>query len=85
MRVKKNEQFPDDLKLKDFRLNLGLNQRELAEMMSISQAQYNRLEIGKSMLNAAQILQLCDIFMCTPNDLLGIRSKYKKVMNNLDD
>lgn len=61
------------LNLRDFRVNKSMSQREISAMLNITQAHYWKWENGKSMPNAKQILQLCEIFECTPNDLYGIK------------
>lgn len=71
--------------LKDFRKKMGLTQTEVAEVLNLSQAQYYRLESGKSLLNSKQIMQLCDLFQCTPNDLLDFKSHYQIIMSEVFD
>lgn len=72
------------LLLKEFRTKSQLNQREVADLLSTSQAHYHRLESGKSYPNSKQIIKLCEIFHCTPNDLFGIYGDYKVAMDELD-
>ncbi len=57
------------LKLKQFRENLKLSQREIAKKLNIKQPSYYKWEAGEVYPNAKQILELCNIFKCTPNDL----------------
>lgn len=73
------------LKLKEFRVILRLNQRELAKLMNMSQANYQRLESGISQPNAKQILKFCEILKCTPNDLFGIKGIHSVWMDDLDN
>jgi transcriptional regulator with XRE-family HTH domain len=73
-----------ELRLKEFRKKLGLSQREVSDIMKITQAYYWKWEKGKSFPNAQQIIELCDIFQCTPNDLFGIHGVYSASMNDLD-
>ena len=72
------------LKLKEFREYLRLNQRELAKLMNMSQANYQRLESGISQPNAKQIVKFCEILKCTPNDLFGFKGVHKVLMDELD-
>ncbi len=72
------------LLLKDYRVKNGLFQREVADVLKVTQAQYHRIESGKSLANSAQILQLCELFRCTPNDLFGIHGTYIVAMDELD-
>lgn len=73
------------LKLKDFRNKARLSQRELAELLQMTQANYWLWEKGKSFPNAKQIIKLCDIFKCSPNDLFGFRGVHEIVGQAIDD
>lgn len=55
--------------LKQARRFKGLTQREVAEKFGMSQQQYSRFENGVFELNYAQIIELCNLFDITPNDL----------------
>lgn len=59
------------LKLKKYRELSKLSQREIAVLLDIAQAHYWKWEKGLSLPNAKQIISLCNIFKCTPNDLFG--------------
>ena len=72
------------LLLKEFRTKSKLNQRDVADLLQTSQAHYHRLESGKSYPNSLQILKLCEIFSCTPNDLFGFYGDYKVIMDQQD-
>lgn len=61
-----------NLKLKEYRLKSELSQREIAKLLDITQPCYWKWEKGKSFPNAKQIMQLCDVLNCTPNDIFGI-------------
>lgn len=73
------------LKLKDFRNKARLSQRELADLLQMTQANYWLWEKGKSFPNAKQIIKLCEIFKCTPNDLFGFRGVHEVVGQVIDD
>lgn len=73
-----------DLLLKDFRVKNRLLQREVADVLNVTQSHYHKLESGKSLPNSAQILQLCELFRCTPNDLFGFRGVHTVVAAELD-
>ena len=60
------------LKLKEFRKRANMTQTDVAEAMNISQSYYSRLEKGKTWPNAKQIIKMCNLFSCTPNDLFGV-------------
>lgn len=65
------------LRLKEHRETLKLSQSEVAEMFGLTQQAYSRWEKGLSFPNAQQIIKLCDIFKCTPNELFGIKGVIK--------
>ncbi len=65
------------LKLKEHRRSLGLSQREMAKKLNISQPYYWSWENGNNFPDAKQILQLCEIFDVTPNDLFGIKGVHR--------
>lgn len=69
------------LKVKHFRELKGLSQRDVAKILDITQASYWRLEKGISLLNSNQIVKLCNLFECTPNDLLDFKTQYQIIMN----
>lgn len=69
------------LKVRYFRELKGLSQRDVAKILEITQASYWRLEKGISLLNSNQIVKLCDLFGCTPNDLLDFKTQYQIIMN----
>ena len=71
--------------LKEYRSQKKMTQKEVADYMGITQAQYWKHETGKSLLNAKQIIDLCHLFGCTPNDLLGFRGVHTVVAERLDD
>jgi transcriptional regulator with XRE-family HTH domain len=71
--------------LKEYRLQKQMTQREVAEYLGITQAQYWKHETGKSLLNTKQIIELCHLFGCTPNDLLGFRGVHTVVSGILDN
>lgn len=68
-------------KLKFYRKKAGLNQTEVAIEMGITQTQYSMHENGKSVLNTNQILQLCQLYNVSPNELLGWNDMMAKKNN----
>lgn len=60
------------LKLKEFRESSNLTQEQMANIMGVTQSGYSLWENGKRFPNYQQIVKLCEIFDCTPNDLFGI-------------
>lgn len=71
------------LRLKEYRQKLNLTQRDMADRLEMTQANYWLWETGKSFPNAKQILQLCEIFECTPNDLFGFKGDYFVIMSEV--
>ena len=55
--------------LKQARKDKGLTQKQVAEKFKMTQQQYSRFENGVFELNYQQIIQLCELFEITPNDL----------------
>lgn len=72
-------------RMKEYREKFGYSQRDLAVMMNLSQGQYWKLETGKSLLNANQIFQLCKIYNCTPNDILGIQGLHTAIISKIEE
>lgn len=70
-------------KLKEFREKFKLSQRAMASKLNITQAAYWKWENSKSLPDAKQILQLCEIFECTPNDLFGIKGVHEVALSKL--
>ena len=58
--------------LKQARKDKGLTQKQVAEKFKMTQQQYSRFENGVFELNYIQIVQLCELFEITPNELFSI-------------
>lgn len=63
------------LKLKELRIQANLTQFEVSEKMRITQSHYSRWENGNRSPNSKQILELCEVFNCSPNDLFGYKER----------
>lgn len=61
------------LKLKKYREKANLTQLELSKMLNVTQSHYSRWENGSRIPDAKQILKLCEVLSCSPNDLFGFR------------
>ncbi len=57
---------------KQARKDKGLTQKEVANKFNMTQQQYSRFENGVFELNYSQILDLCELYDITPNDLFLI-------------
>lgn len=73
------------VKLKDFRVKLGLTQTDFAKLLKISRVNYHYFESGRSQPNAKQIIKFYEILKCTPNDLFGIKGIHSVWMDDLDN
>jgi len=74
----------EGLRLQEIRINAKMSQRDVAGILGIAQPHYWKWENSKSYPNSMQIIKLCEIFHCTPNDLFGFYGDFKVLMNNLD-
>ena len=74
----------DVLRLKMYREKANMTQRDVSQVLDISQAAYWNWEKGIASPSPKQIMKLCDLYQCTPNDLFGIKEKYSDAMNKLD-
>ena len=59
-------------RLKESRKAVGKTQKDVAQLLHMTQQQYSRFENGIFELNYTQILELCDLYNITPNDLFSI-------------
>ena len=59
--------------LKEARKFKGLTQKEVAQLLRMSQQQYSRFENGVFELNYSQILALCELLEVTPNELFNVK------------
>ncbi|CCV63766.1 hypothetical protein, phage-related [Alteracholeplasma palmae J233] len=73
------------LKLVEYRKKANMTQFEVSKVLNVSQSYYSRLEKGKNFPDAQQIIQLCKIFKCTPNDLFGVHGVYEVAFSGLID
>lgn len=55
--------------LKEARKFKGLKQKEVANLLKMTQQQYSRFENGVFELNYGQIIELCNLYDITPNEL----------------
>lgn len=58
--------------LKQARKYKGLTQKEVAEKFKMTQQQYSRFENGVFELNYMQIIELCELFEITANELFAL-------------
>ena len=55
--------------IKQLRMNRGLTQEELAEKVFCDRSAISRMETGQHAPNYEEIVCLCRVLRCTPNDL----------------
>lgn len=65
----------EQLKLKEYRMKNNMTQEDVSKVLNVSQSYYSRLEKGKNFPDSKQIIKLCQIFGCTPNDLFGYKER----------
>lgn len=58
-------------RIKDLRLARGMQQEDLARLLSVTRVSISRYETGVHSIDAETICRLCDIFGCTADYLLG--------------
>ena len=71
--------------LKEARKFKQLTQKEVAEILHMTQQQYSRFENGVFELNYDQILKLCDLYEITPNELFDIKWKSQEILNFIEN
>ena len=57
--------------IREYRKAAGMTQRELADAIGKTYVTVQSWEKGTTYPNADSLLQMCSLFNCTPNDLLG--------------
>lgn len=55
--------------LQQARKDKGYTQKEVGKILSMTQQQYSRFENGVFELNYDQILEICELYEITPNEL----------------
>lgn len=60
------------LKLKEIRKSKGLTQKEVGEIMNVTESTANRMENGINVINHRQIIQLCEALDIRAGQLLGL-------------
>lgn len=64
------------IKIKDLRLSKKLTQRQVADLLGVTESNYRKLESNKvKSISLITIYTLCTVFSCTPNDLFEIVEK----------
>ena len=73
-------------KLRELREEHNLLQKEVCDILGVSQQQYSHLESGKSMLNSEQMVKLAEYYNVSADYILGLIQRprplheYKKNM-----
>lgn len=71
-------------RIRDLRISKGWRQTDLAEKMNTAKSVISRYETGRLGIDADTICQLCDIFGCTADYLLGRSSSPSPVIAEED-
>ena len=53
------------------RSRMGMSQAELAKRLDVSVGWVSRLETGDTFASIQRVIELAELFECTPNDLLS--------------
>lgn len=64
------------IKLKEFRIKKGYTQKQLAEIIGVTEASVSRYESETRKLDQELITRLCIALEVTPNELLGFDEAY---------
>ena len=59
--------------IKEARKFKGYTQKQMAEMLFMTQQQYSRFENGVFELNYEQILKICKLLSVSPNEIFGFK------------
>jgi transcriptional regulator with XRE-family HTH domain len=70
--------------LLQYRKKFNYTQQYIADVLQVTQSQYSKFELGKSLLNTDQLMKICRLYRCTPNDLFDFKDQYLAMMNELD-
>lgn len=63
------------IKLKEIRKSKGLTQKEVGDILGVSDATANRIEKGINVINNKQIVMLCKALDVRADYLLGLESE----------
>ncbi|MCC5661991.1 helix-turn-helix domain-containing protein [Nostoc sp. XA010] len=59
--------------IKELRLGKNLTQRQVADLLGVTESNYRKLESNKvKSVSLIAIYKLCKAFSCTPNDLFEL-------------
>lgn len=62
-----------NVKIKELRLSKNLTQRQVADLLGVTESNYRKLEANKvKLISLKAIYILCKAFSCTPNDLFEL-------------
>ena len=59
--------------LKQARKDKGMTQKQVAEILNMTQQQYSRFENGVFELNYYQIIFLCELYDISPSELFSVQ------------
>lgn len=59
------------LKIKEFRIKKGINQKTLGEILNIGKGSISNWEVGRTEPSLECLIKLADYFQCTIDELLG--------------
>ncbi|WP_271006502.1 helix-turn-helix domain-containing protein [Listeria seeligeri] len=76
MRLEKRNVLNIGKKLKVYRLELGVTQKEFADVLNINHQNYSKMERGIYTPSLEKLLEICNSLRITPNDLLLDNREY---------
>lgn len=75
--------------IKEYRISHNMKQTEMAELLEMNYQNYSKMERGVYVPSLDKLLEICDILVITPNDLLldgrEIDDLRKETFEKLDD
>ena len=62
-----------EIALQAIRKDTGKTQAQVASDLGVSKATYSAWETGRHEMNAAQIIQVAEYYVCSTDDILGLK------------
>lgn len=64
--------FPN--RLKQLRLNYGMTQMQIADKLSMTYQEYQKIESGKTIIRVDKLFHICETLAVSSDWLLGLKS-----------
>ena len=69
-------------RLKEIRIEYQKTQKQIADVLNISQQHYSLYETGKRILNAEQIRTICRYYNISADYLLGLTDSFNRLKSS---